>query len=111
MGVARRRTGPSQKEERAQFKTPAFMRGKATGGKLDDITVVAAKVVARSDDEVAASLAAAAAAAADSVSDSRAVAVKAVAANAETFVKEQRIRDRINAREAEFQQSLEASDD
>jgi hypothetical protein len=86
------------------------MRGKATGGKLDDITVVAAKVVARSDGAVAASLAAAAAAAAGAVSDSRAVAVKAVAANAETFVKEQRIRDRIAARELQFQQSLEAEE-
>jgi hypothetical protein len=37
------------------------------------------------------------------------VADKAVAANAEAAVKEQRIRDRIAAREAEFQLGLEAN--
>jgi len=95
----------AEKEEKAQFKKPSWMKRSApTGGKLDDITVVIAKVVALGENTSAVD--AAGQAAEEWAEKFKAITEKAVAANAVNAAKQQLLRDTIAARERDFQESL-----
>lgn len=88
------------------FKMPGFMKGKAVGGKLDDITAVAALVVDSAMGIERQALASAKTLASDVAEQNKKIADVALAANAEKAEKEQRLRDKIKAREMEFQNRM-----
>jgi len=92
-----------------KFEMPKWMKGSAApvGGKLDDITVVVAKVVLLRDPATADSLSLAGAAASVTAERAKGIAEEAIQVNANRAAREQRIKDKIKAQQEMFDAKVE----